>query len=175
MKLLLYLYAGATCWLTAAECEAVIAEAKARLQASKDRLGRYQNWSADKLDALAHECNSVGAELAFANLARGVWAYALDGHSVEGRPDVYLQDGRSVDVKQTPQENGRLLRWVEASGRADLYALMTGVMPIYTFRGWVTADELVKPWNVSHAYGRAPAYALGRLAYHPCLELEVSA
>lgn len=51
-----------------------------------------------------------------------------------------------VDVKATTYPNGKLLAvpW-KGEVRVDCFALMTGTFPEYTFRGFMTADELLRP------------------------------
>ena len=58
--------------------------------------------------------------------------------------DADMHDGRVVDVKTTTRENGRLLacHWKAKSCVVDVFALLTGKCPTYTFRGFMTAPDL---------------------------------
>ena len=58
--------------------------------------------------------------------------------------DAILPDGRVVDVKTTVREKGRLLvcHWKSRCKSVEVFALMTGRCPEYTFRGFITSEEL---------------------------------
>lgn len=78
--------------------------------------------------------------------------------STEGTDDgdATLRDGRTVDVKSTKYTTGRLLavRWKKP--KIDLFALMIGKFPTYTFKGFMKSEELIKPeriGNLGHGDG----------------------
>lgn len=60
--------------------------------------------------------------------------------------DCVLSDGRTVDVKATRYESGRLIaaKWKKPES-VDLYALMVGVFPEYRFAGVMESVELINP------------------------------
>ncbi len=60
--------------------------------------------------------------------------------------DCVLSDGRSVDVKATRYESGRLIaaKWKKPES-VDLYALMVGVFPEYRFAGVMQSIDLINP------------------------------
>jgi hypothetical protein len=78
--------------------------------------------------------------------------------SIDGtdQGDAVLRDGRTVDVKSTRYFTGRLLavRWKKQN--VDLFALMIGTFPTYTFKGFMKSEELLKEeriGNLGHGNG----------------------
>ena len=90
--------------------------------------------------------NSYGGEVAFCRL----FNLKPDTSTDEGYPpfDAVLPNGLTVDVKTTSVSNGMLI--VKDTGHtADIYALMIGTLPTYTFMGFAARNEIIIPrrWN----------------------------
>ena len=67
-----------------------------------------------------------------------------------------------VDVKATKYKTGRLLaRTSKAMEDSDLYALMIGEFPTYTFVGWAWNHELLKEENIIDL-GHGEGFALSQ-------------
>jgi len=67
-----------------------------------------------------------------------------------------------VDVKATKYKTGRLLaRTSKAMEDSDLYALMIGEFPTYTFAGWAWNHELLKEENIIDL-GHGKGFALSQ-------------
>lgn len=72
--------------------------------------------------------------------------------------DAILKDGRSVDVKSTYREHGRILSrtWKKDNHGIDLYALMIGKNGTYTLKGFIKHEDLFKPENlINLGYGNS--------------------
>lgn len=68
--------------------------------------------------------------------------------------------GFTIDVKQTTYENGHLVATLTKADRScEMYALMTGTLPTFTFRGFATKEQLCAAQNVRDL-GRGKGYVL---------------
>jgi hypothetical protein len=56
---------------------------------------------------------------------------------------------KKVDVKTTKYETGKLLAAPWKKTNVDIFALMTGVFPKYTFRGFMKSEELLQSSRLS--------------------------
>ncbi len=75
--------------------------------------------------------------------------------SAEDKGDCILY-GKTVDVKTTKYKTGKLLAAIWKVHYIDLYALMIGEFPVYIFKGFMKAEELLKIerlQNLGHGEG----------------------
>lgn len=111
----------------------------------------------------ATDLTGIGAELAFARLFNVYPDLTIDPR--QGGSDCHYC-GLAIDVKGTPRANGRLLAVpLKARDAVDLYALMTGEFPIYTFRGLATSAQLLDAARLTNL-GHGPTYALPQTELH---------
>jgi hypothetical protein len=108
------------------------------------------------------DAEGFGAELAFCKL-HNIYP------DLEIKPRVTEDDdgdarlpieGGLVDVKSTTYTTGRLItaHWKKPD-TVDLYALMVGTLPTYTFKGFIRARDLLIPEKLgSLTGGKATAY-----------------
>ncbi len=68
-------------------------------------------------------------------------------------------NGHKVDVKTTSYETGRLICATWKNDDVDVYALMVGQFPTYSFRGMANASYLKQESNITDL-GRGKVYAL---------------
>jgi len=116
----------------------------------------------EKAEAIKREMDYVGAELAFCKLHN---IYPDLTHDTFRSSDCTLSNGETVDVKQAPGDNHRLLCKVEATkdhirqGKElpDWYALMVGIMPKYKFVGFMAASDLLQDSRINYSFP-VPAY-----------------
>ncbi len=107
-------------------------------------------------DAIENEIDSFGAEVAYCKLHN-----CYPDLDTTHRPpfDAKLQDGRTVDVKQTRYQSGVLMvKQIERQSHPDLYALMVGKFPKYQLRGHMTAREILTPNRLQVDGWKHPAY-----------------
>lgn len=106
------------------------------------------------------DVNGFGGELAFCKLFN-VMADFFIKKPDSGLPeyDAVLPGGVKVDVKTTPYETGRLLVAKWKTGDVDCYALMTGTMPVYTFRGFISKKLALQDSNI-RSLGHGEGYVI---------------
>ena len=103
------------------------------------------------------DLDGVGAELAFCRLMNLYPDLSLNLRA--GGADCTWA-GRSLDVKQTRYQSGRLIAIrKKASNPCDLYALMIGAFPTYRFAGMATSEQLFAAERL-HDLGRGVGYVL---------------
>jgi hypothetical protein len=111
------------------------------------KIGKQSDWETD--------LEGIASELAFCrlfNLYPDLTIFTRT--SAQDAGDVTLPDGRTVDVKSTKYKNGKLLAVLWKSAKVDLYALMVGTFPEYTFKGFMSSSELLQPSKVKNlGYG----------------------
>lgn len=101
--------------------------------------------------------DGFGAELALARILNVYPDLSLSPR--QGGGDL-LWGGVWVDVKQTGREYGRLIATAWKNGEdVPLYALMTGTMPSFTFRGFAPAHALLAADRLTDL-GYGPTYVL---------------
>jgi hypothetical protein len=115
------------------------------------------------------EIQGYGAELAFCRLFNIFPDTSTHSRSSEeDTGDATLHCGLSVDVKATNYPLGKLLAPIWKSDNIDLYALMVGDFPDYTFKGFMLKDELRQDRRVG-TLGHGPTYIAHQ---HELMELE---
>jgi len=119
--------------------------------AKQDRSYFELNFKKDKsMDLAIMNINGFGAELAFCILTNSKFDSTTnpdENHFL--KDDAVLRDGRTVDVKTTVYKTGKLMiRYGKEDKKVDLYALMVGEFPKYTFKGWISYDDIIKQQNI---------------------------
>lgn len=122
------------------EAEQRLARWLARERHRRNRTSGVENMKVSDIPDDVVDLDGMGGELAFAKLFN---CFPDTGLDAKPDADVVLPDGRSVDVKTTRYQTGRLLavRW--KTRNVDLYALMVGVFPRYRFAGMLPAEKLI--------------------------------
>jgi hypothetical protein len=142
--------------LTAAEIRLSIFLAKARYQAA--RVAGVTDAKRGDQSSEETDLTGIGAEMAFCR-AFNVYPDLTIGGAMRGSHDA-IWAGRTVDVKGSTLGHARLLAvpW-KTKTPSDIYALMTGDFPTYTFRGMATATELLDASRLTDL-GHGPVYAM---------------
>lgn len=128
----------------------------------QDRTYFTSNYQRDKTMSLDElNINGFGAELAFCRLCNIDFdSMTNEKESHFTKADCTLTDGRTVDVKNTKYSSGKLIvRCGKEEKKVGIFVLMTGVFPIYTFRGWSTYEQIIQPENIINL-GKGDAYCL---------------
>jgi len=109
-------------------------------------------------DAEIH-LEGIGAELAFCRLFNVYPDFSI-GARCGGTDATWV--GRTVDVKATRHEGGRLIAVLKkADYPCDLYALMVGTFPTYRFAGMASRAQLLAAEAVTDL-GYGPTFALAQ-------------
>lgn len=148
--------------VTLSDSEQAICKLIARMRFKCARSNGVRNAKIGVLSNEMMDLNGFGGELAF---TKGFNVYpdfsifvrsAQRGEDDGG--DALLPNGLVVDVKTTHREDGRLLAQRWKIPKLDLFALMTGEMPTYTFKGFMPASELLQDYrlvDLGHGEGYA--------------------
>lgn len=135
--------------------------AKARYESN-----RAQNVTNARIGGQSNEATDlegVAAELAFCKLFNLYPGQSLviaprSASRYEDAGDATLHSGHQVDVKATVYPSGKLTAppW-KHNPLVDCYALMIGACPTYTFRGFMTREELIRKDRLG-TLGHGPTY-----------------
>ena len=121
--------------------------------------------------ASAIDVNGMGAELAYCK-AFNLWP-DLTVSIRSGGADALTHDGKSIDVKSTPNVNGRLLVTPDKINHGiDLYVLVVGFIPFYKVIGYATHKEVFNPDNLLNL-GHGSAYGLPQEKLHEYDDIEL--
>lgn len=120
----------------------------------------------------AIEVNGMGAELAYCK-AFNLWPDLTVGVR-SGGADALTHSGESIDVKATPNVNGRLLVTPDKINHGiDLYVLVVGFIPFYKIMGYATNKEVFKPENLLDLeHGRTYGLPQEKLHEYDDIELQ---
>jgi hypothetical protein len=100
------------------------------------------------------ELQGVGGELSFCRMANIYPDMDTEHHPYY---DVVI-DGLKADIKSTVRTNGNLIVQIwKVTHPPDIYILMTGRFPVYNYRGWTRANELLQVRNLKD-FGYGPCY-----------------
>jgi hypothetical protein len=94
--------------------------------------------------------NGFGAELAFCKLCNTKFDSSTNKKENHfNNFDTILNTGLSVDVKQTKYKSGKLLvRIGKEEKKVDIYSLMIGEFPSYTFMGFAYYNDIISNNNI---------------------------
>jgi len=110
------------------------------------------------------DLEGIAAEMAFCRIMNFYPDLGLEPRS--GGFDCQSPSGITIDVKTTTYPSGMLLA---VGGKklddADVYVLMIGKFPTYTWVGWAEAAELLDRNNIKDL-GHGPTYALEQHRLH---------
>ena len=125
------------------EAEQEICKAVATAKHAINRTGGVENKRVGPQDDQFTDLNGFGGELAFCKLFNIFPDFSLEiRNSSTDRGDAILPAGYTVDVKTTVYPSGKLIAAPSLKANHDLYALMTGKFPAYTFRGFISTETL---------------------------------
>jgi Family of unknown function (DUF5843) len=100
--------------------------------------------------------NGIGGEFALARLLDVEPDMTIHVRSAKTDVgDLFLPDGRAIDVKTTRLKKGRLLAKRTKINRVSYFSLMIGTFPRFTYMGSIEADEFLKDYRLCDlGYGR---------------------
>ncbi len=125
------------------ETEQKICRGIAKLRFNNARNAGVENKKVGNQSNEYTDLNGFAAELAFCRLFNVFPDLTIEIRSAStDKGDAVLPCGTTVDVKSTKYESGKLLASPSRKSGHDLYALMTGEFPTYTFRGFMRTSDL---------------------------------
>lgn len=142
--------------------EQLICRFVAKKRYENNRKNGVQNSKIGPQSNCVTDLNGVCGEMCFCKLFNLFFDLSIEPRSArngEDFGDAVLPDGRLVDVKVTDYPNGRLAvaPWKVEKPRIDLYALMVGSFPTFTFKGFMARDELLRKERLG-TLGHGPTY-----------------
>ena len=145
--------------VTLDEHEQMIARFIASLRQHENRTNNVKDQATKPNESYRTELNGYGAELAFCKIMNLYpdLTFQVRSHGY----DCLSVTGTAIDVKTTTYQNGKLLAAFK-NPDVEVYALMIGEFPTYTFVGWIEADKLINEMNLTDfGYGKSKqCYAL---------------
>jgi hypothetical protein len=140
--------------------EVVVAQILASMRYNVARMARVRDAQIGAQGKYETDLEGMAAEIAFCKH----FNYFPDltvgprkgGYDVEGRA------GETIDVKVTKYESGKLLATLKKKPEdAAYYVLLVGKCPSYRLAGYASADELLRPENITDL-GHGNGYALAQ-------------
>jgi hypothetical protein len=119
---------------------------------------RYKNVASIKIGNQSSkevEIQGIGGEFALCRLLRANGTHVTPDFTTHIRSsrgidkgDITLPNGKTVDVKTTPYEKGRLIAPMTKELNVDYFALMIGRFPRFRYVGSINAGELLKDYRI---------------------------
>ena len=135
--------------VTLSDTEQLLAKAIAKRRYQKSREAGVHNSRKGPQSDEATDKEGMGGEIAFCKLFNVYPDLSIEVKSSAQGTDkgdciLHVVGNGTVDVKTTIYPDGKLLAapWKSKEG-VDLYALMTGKFPTYTFKGFMTSADLM--------------------------------
>jgi hypothetical protein len=129
------------------EIEQLIVKGIAKKRHENNRSSNVKNSKIGSQTDEKTDVEGFGAEIAFCklhNLYPDFSIHARNSSNDEGDASLHIDCG-VVDIKGTCYETGKLItpEW-KNKNTVDLYALMVGTFPKYTFKGFMKSSELMQ-------------------------------
>ena len=118
----------------------------AQLRFSNNRENNVVNSKIGKKSDEEMDLEGISAELAFCKLFNLYPDLTIDIRSSRDHTDngdAVLKNGKTVDIKVTHYTNGKLIAVPWKKTNVDLFALMVGKTPEYTFKGFMKSEDLL--------------------------------
>jgi len=145
--------------ITLSESEQRICGYIAHRRTSNNRLEEVSDVKVGNISHEIMDLEGFAAEFAFCklfNIFPDFYIGVTSSKKGNDKGDAVLFNGMTVDVKSTTLPHGKLLV-VPWKKRIDLFALMTGTFPTYTFKGFMDYDETMKKSRLEKQNPNYPA------------------
>ena len=140
-----------------AVCESI---AKQRKECGDRAYGPDFKTRMDDRPGLELHLQGVAGEFAFCKLFNIYPDFTIRARSKKAGDDdgdASMPDGKRVDIKTTHYAHGNLVVVPWAEPGDYLFALMVGVFPVYEFKGFMEAREILKDERLTDL-GRGPTF-----------------
>jgi len=127
--------------ITLDQAEIMLARTMATFRSGINRLNGTVNPKFKESDEYMNDLIGVCGEMVFAKQFNVYMDMSFQPRS--GGHDFVMNSGKTVDIKTTEYDNGRLIvpKWKDDK-RSDIYVLVTGQLPTFTIRGYALSDEV---------------------------------
>lgn len=147
------------------EDEEMVARYIAAMRQHQNRVSHVKDQAVKMEGSFQADLNGFGAELAFAAIANLCPDFSL--YCRQCGYDMLTNTGDRIDVKTTTYKGGQLIS-NKKNPDVDLYVLLIGQLPSFTFVGWAWTEELIQEENLTDfGHGKKKsAYALKQDKLH---------
>jgi hypothetical protein len=138
--------------------EVVVAQVLATMRYNVARMAGVTNARIGSQDDYQTDLEGMAAEIAFCKAFN--YFPDLTVGPRKGGWDAKGRAGETIDIKVTKYNSGKLLATLKKKPEdAQYYVLLVGECPTYRLAGYATAEELLKPENITDL-GHGKGYAL---------------
>jgi hypothetical protein len=143
--------------------EVVVAQMLAAMRYNVSRMAGVTNARMGPQGDYQTDLEGMAAEIAFCKAFN--YYPDLTAGSRKGGWDVKGRAGETIDIKVTKYHAGKLLATLKKTLEdSQYYVLMVGECPTYRLVGYATAEELLRPENITNlGHGEGYALAQGQL------------
>lgn len=136
-------------------CKYIVSERKRNNSDAGVKEKKVSDQSSDDI-----EIDGYGGEIAFCRLFNLFPDFTTHPRGQDNDfGDCISKTGKRIDVKTTKYETGKLICALWKNNNVDVYVLMTGTFPNYTYRGYATAENLKRQENIKNL-GRGELYVM---------------
>lgn len=139
------------------ESEQAICRYIAKRRFENNRSGGIQDQKIGAQSNANVDLNGFAGEFAFCKLHNILPDFSINVRRTNANDYDAILENKKIDVKTTEYPTGKLVAVEWKNDNVDLYALMTGEFPKYTFRGFMRREELRRPERLG-TLGRGPTY-----------------
>ena len=126
------------------ESEQAICVDIAKKRFDNNRKSNVKNSKIGEQSDYVTDLEGFAAEMAFSKIFNVYPDFSVETRNANEDQGDCVVNNKIVDVKTTKYKTGKLLAVKWKASNTDLYALMIGEFPSYTFKGFMTSKELLK-------------------------------
>lgn len=124
--------------------EQAICKLIAKLRFDNNRKNGVKNSKRGNQSDEFTDLEGIGGEVAFCKAVNSFPDFSIHTRTSETDKGDLILFNKRVDVKTTKYATGKLLAVPWKTHNVDIFVLMTGTFPTYTYRGYLPASELLK-------------------------------
>ena len=103
------------------------------------------------------DLQGFSGEFAFAKMVNAMPDFSIEPRSSDVDDGDLTWKGFKIDIKTTKYNTGKLIAATWKQNTIDIYILMVGEFPHFSYRGWMRSEELLVPERIKDL-GRGPIY-----------------
>ena len=143
--------------LTLNDGEQQICKLIAKARFNNNRNNNVKNSKVGEQSNEFTDLEGIGGEVAFCKMVNAFPDFSIHvRNATEDKGDLVVNNV-TIDVKTTKYKNGKLLAVPWKKSNVELYVLMVGEFPTYTYKGSMFAKDLLIPERIGNL-GRGDTY-----------------
>jgi len=152
--------------ITLNDGEQAVCRTIAKLRFDNNRKHGVANSKIGKQDDEFTDLEGIGGEFAFCKKLNIMPDFSIDIRSSQTDVGDCIYNGKRIDVKTTKYENGSLIVVPWKKNNVDLFVLMVGQFPTYSYRGRISASVILDANNfLDLGYGKVYGLSQDKLDY----------